>query len=57
VLGSTSVGLNWYLNPNLKVQFEYLNTNRWDMNPGTRAAPGNLPGAVDSFGIRTQIFF
>jgi len=57
VLGSTSIGLNWYLNPNLKIQFEYLNTNRWDIGAGTLAAPGNISGATNSFGIRTQLFF
>lgn len=57
VLGSTSLGLNWYLNPNLKVQFEYLNTNRWGIGAGTLAAPGNISGPANSFGIRTQLFF
>ena len=46
-----TLGLNWYLNTNLKVQFEYLHNNRFD------TAPTILPGNVDAFGIRTQFFF
>jgi phosphate-selective porin OprO/OprP len=57
ILGSTSVGINWYLNTNLKIQFVYLNSNRWDIGATTVATPGNISGAVNSFGIRTQIQF
>jgi phosphate-selective porin OprO and OprP len=46
-----TLGVNWYLNTNLKVQFEYLHNNRFD------TALKNLPGNVDAFGIRTQFFF
>ena len=48
------VGLNWYLNTNLKIQFEYLHQNRYDKSTGPN---GTLPGDVDALGIRTQFFF
>ena len=48
---SVELGLNWYLNTNLKVQFEYLHQNRYDMGPG------QVPGDIDALGIRTQFFF
>jgi phosphate-selective porin OprO and OprP len=51
VLDGMTVGLNWYLNTNLKVQFQYLHNNRYDLKAG------QIPGNVDGFGIRTQIFF
>jgi phosphate-selective porin OprO/OprP len=57
-------GLNWYLNTNLKIQFDYGVDQRWHrLNggqvPGTGAVsnPGNLSGEVDGFAVRTQIFF
>jgi phosphate-selective porin OprO and OprP len=46
-----TLGVNWYLNTNLKVQFEYLHNNRFDTPALT------LPGNVDALGIRTQFFF
>jgi len=44
-------GLNWYLNNNFKIQFEYLHQNRYDLPAGQNS------GWVDGFGIRTQFFF
>jgi phosphate-selective porin OprO/OprP len=46
-----TLGVNWYLNTNLKIQFDYLHNNRFDLPPGT------IPGNVDGLGIRTQFFF
>jgi phosphate-selective porin OprO/OprP len=43
-------GVNWYLNPNLKVQFEYNDNNRYHK-------AGSLPGDVQGFGTRVQVFF
>jgi phosphate-selective porin OprO/OprP len=43
--------VNWYLITNLKIQFEYLHQNRFDMRTG------QVPGNLDAFGIRTQFFF
>jgi phosphate-selective porin OprO/OprP len=48
-------GINWYLNTNLKLQFDYNLAQRWGRNGAS--PPGNLSGEVDGFGIRTQIFF
>jgi phosphate-selective porin OprO/OprP len=45
------LGVNWYLNTNLKVQFEYLHQNRYHLRAG------QVPGNVDALGIRTQVFF
>jgi phosphate-selective porin OprO/OprP len=51
VLAGLEVGVNWYLNTNLKWQFEYLNENRYHMRAG------QIPGVVNAFGTRIQIFF
>jgi phosphate-selective porin OprO/OprP len=45
------IGLNWYLSNNLKIQFEYLHQDRYDMKKGVN------PGDLDGLGIRTQFFF
>ena len=42
------VGLNWYLNPNVKVQWDYVHALRESLT---------LPGEVDAFGIRMQLDF
>jgi len=55
VLGSTTLGLNWYLNTNLKIQFEWLNSDRYGLN--ATSAAGSVYGVTNSFGIRTQIAF
>lgn len=54
VLDGVELGVNWYLNTNFKVQFEYLHNNRY--HKGSSPA-GTIPGNVDAFGIRTQLFF
>ena len=50
-LQELNVGVNWYLNPNLKMQFEYIHDHRYDLNAGL------IPGNVDGLGIRTQFYF
>jgi phosphate-selective porin OprO/OprP len=50
-LDGLELGVNWYLNTNIKFQFEYLHNNRFD------TTPGQLSGNLDGFGIRTQLFF
>jgi phosphate-selective porin OprO/OprP len=50
VMTGVTLGVNWYLNPNFKVQFEYLDNNRYHK-------AGNLPGDVQGFGTRVQVFF
>jgi phosphate-selective porin OprO/OprP len=54
VFSGVTLGLNWYLNSNLKVQFEYLSNSRWDKLSGSN---GNLPGTVQGFGTRMQFQF
>ncbi len=51
IMDGIEVGLNWYLNTNLKIQFEYLHNNRFHLRPG------QVPGDLDGLGIRTQFFF
>lgn len=48
------LGVNWYLNTNMKIQFLYLHQDRYQK--GT-ASGGTLPADVDALGIRTQFFF
>ncbi|HZZ72536.1 MAG TPA: porin [Pirellulales bacterium] len=43
-------GVNWYLNTNLKLQFEYLHEVVYGGGP-------RGDGTVDGFGMRTQFFF
>jgi phosphate-selective porin OprO/OprP len=46
-----SLGLNWYMTSDLKLQFQYQWNNRYDV-------PGNvIPGSVNGFGIRMQLVF
>jgi phosphate-selective porin OprO/OprP len=46
-----NLGLNWYLNNNMKIQFDYIHNNRYSLKAG------QVPGDVDALGIRTQFFF
>jgi len=48
------MGVNWYLNANLKIMFEYLHQVRY--GKGTSSG-GTLPGDIDGLGIRTQLMF
>jgi phosphate-selective porin OprO and OprP len=54
VMQGWTVGLNWYLNTNAKVQFEYVDDARWHKNT---APSGTVSGGVNGFGIRTQLMF
>jgi phosphate-selective porin OprO/OprP len=45
------LGVNWFLNTNFKMQFMYLWQDRYHL------APGQVPGTIDGFAIRTQFFF
>src|SRR5439155_20677235 len=49
-----TVGLNWYLSTNVKVQLEYMDDARWHK---TTAGSGTVSGGVNGFGIRTQLMF
>ncbi len=48
------LGVNWYLNANFKIMFEYLHQVRY--GKGTSSG-GTLPGDIDGLGIRTQLMF
>jgi phosphate-selective porin OprO/OprP len=54
-LDGLELGLNWYLNNNMKVQFEYLHNNRYHKSATT--PNGGISGNLDGFGIRTQLSF
>ena len=57
VLGSTTLGLNWYLSNNMKIQFDYVNSARWDKGISPSASTGgggNQSGYVEGFGTRVQ---
>lgn len=51
VFSGWTLGLNWYLCSNLKVQMEYINDERFDKRSGGN---GNASGVVQGFGTRMQ---
>jgi phosphate-selective porin OprO/OprP len=51
IMDGLTLGLNWYLNNNFKIQFEYVNDERFHV------APGAFPGFVEGFGVRAQVAF
>jgi phosphate-selective porin OprO/OprP len=60
-LNTVAVALNWYLNPNMSLMFDWISGTR-DNVPGQIGTGGGtnaltLPGTVNGFGIRTQISF
>jgi phosphate-selective porin OprO/OprP len=66
IMEGWTVGLNWYLNNNFKIQANYIHDARDDKGgPGVLnggGAPnissgGNIPANVDGFGIRVQMYF
>jgi phosphate-selective porin OprO/OprP len=50
VMGGVTLGVNWYLNQNLKVLFNWVDDNRWDF----KGQPG---AAVQGFGTRVVFQF
>jgi phosphate-selective porin OprO/OprP len=56
VVDGVEVGLNWYLNPNLKIQFEYMTNNRFHLNPAGTPV-GTTDGVVQGFGTRVHLAF
>lgn len=54
-----SIGLNWFLNPNARVMFEYTRTNLGGVTQplDTAAAAGSGSDKEDLFSIRSQINF
>jgi phosphate-selective porin OprO/OprP len=56
VIDGCEVGLNWYLNTNVKIQFEYHDNNRFHLNQqGTPV--GKADGTVQGFATRVQLNF
>ena len=51
VLNGVTVGLNWYLNSNLKVQFD------WAYDQRSQCPAGTAEGYTSGFGTRVQFQF
>lgn len=47
-----TIGLNWFLNPNMKIQANYVLTDRGDANPAFVGAAGAGAGWISGFGMR-----
>jgi phosphate-selective porin OprO/OprP len=50
-LNGFTAGLNWYLNSNLKCQFDYVYNHRYALPVGT------FPGSTYGYGMRVQLSF
>jgi phosphate-selective porin OprO/OprP len=50
-MNGLTVGLNWYLNDNMKFQFDYVYNQRYDVPTGT------IPGSTRGFGMRMQFMY
>jgi phosphate-selective porin OprO/OprP len=50
VMDGVSLGLNWYLNNNVKCQFDWVYDRREDL-------AGSVPGFTSGFGMRVQLSF
>ena len=58
VMGGTTIGLNWYWNSNLKIQFEYVTDQHYDKGGrNTLTGGGSIPATVQAFGTRVQLQF
>ena len=56
VLNDITVGLNWFLNPNTKLQFNYSVTDRH--SPASPGMPiGQSDGTIQGFGMRLAMDF
>ncbi len=58
IMDGVSLGLNWYLNTNLSVMFDWAYNDRYDLPTGTTAgALSTVPGYTSGFGTRVQVQF
>jgi phosphate-selective porin OprO/OprP len=59
VMDGVTLGVNWYLNSNVKMQVEYLTNSRWDKGgaPFATGGGGNIPATVQALGTRVQFQF
>ena len=56
VMNGLTLGLNWYLNTNLKFQFDYVYDQRSDL-PTDGAAGSTTPGSTRGLGMRMQFMY
>ena len=56
VIDGCEVALNWYLNPNVKLTFEYMTNNRYHLNPAGTPV-GSTDGVVQGFGTQLHLVF
>ena len=54
---SLSLGVNWYVNNNLNVMFDYVLDYRYGLASGGTPATTSYPGGTDGLGIRVQFQF
>ena len=54
-----TLGLNWYLCNNWKLQFQYINAHRTDLDGKNTISgvPGGVDGTIQGFGIRSALEF
>jgi phosphate-selective porin OprO/OprP len=52
-----SLGVNWYLNSNMTIMFDYVYDYRYNLPQAVGATPAVQTGAVDGFGTRVQLSF
>ncbi len=58
VVEGLELGVNWYLNPNVKINFEYMTNNRYHLGGAPFFTPqGSQDGVVQGFGTRVQMNF
>ena len=54
IMNGTSLALNWYLNNNLNVMFDWVYDQRYDVPAATSSTIATVPGHTSGFGIEVQ---
>ena len=57
IMNGFGLALNWYLNSNLTVNFDWNLDTRYDVPVGTPGNPSTVPGDTNGFGTRVQFQF
>jgi phosphate-selective porin len=57
IMDGVTLGLNWYVNNNLNVMFDWVYDNRYDLPVGNTAATTTIPGRTTGVGARVQFQF